>query len=289
MVSATPSRTFSRAVLVSSSWGSCSSMPTVAPGASIASPLRKSVSMPGHDLQQRRLARAVVAEHADLRAGEERQRDVVEDRLVGPVGLRQPLHLEDVLRRHEASRIGGSGRDRIPDVPDEDRLGVSATPKASSTPRAISWASATSSAVVPAPRLVSASTCLAGDRDAVRVAVALGEAGVVDEPSGAGLDAAVGLGEAGDAVAGAGARSASNCAGSRIGLVKNEPALTRVGVAGVEDHALGAAEREHGLAHGRRAARSRRPRRRGRAPARRSGSGAEAPDACSSKVTRRTT
>ena len=38
--------------------------------------------------------------------------------------------------------------------------GTSATPKASCTPPAISRARATSSAVVPAPRLVSASVCL---------------------------------------------------------------------------------------------------------------------------------
>ncbi len=53
-----------------------------------------------HDPQQRRLASAVVAEHADLRAGKERERDVVEHRLVGRVQLRQPVHREDVLRGH---------------------------------------------------------------------------------------------------------------------------------------------------------------------------------------------
>ena len=37
---------------------------------------------PGHDLQDRRLAGAVRADHADLRAGVERHRDVVEDELV---------------------------------------------------------------------------------------------------------------------------------------------------------------------------------------------------------------
>ena len=37
---------------------------------------------PGHDLQQRRLAGAVRAHDADLRAGKEAQRDVVEDDLV---------------------------------------------------------------------------------------------------------------------------------------------------------------------------------------------------------------
>ncbi len=55
---------------------------------------------PGHDPQQRRLARAVVAEHADLRARVERERDVVEHRLVRRVQLRQAVHREDVLGGH---------------------------------------------------------------------------------------------------------------------------------------------------------------------------------------------
>ena len=62
----------------------------------------------GHDPQQRGLARAVVAEHADLGAGEERQRDVVEDRLVGGCTLRQAVHREDVLGGHRQPRIGAS-------------------------------------------------------------------------------------------------------------------------------------------------------------------------------------
>jgi hypothetical protein len=41
----------------------------------------------GHDLQQRRLARAVQAEHADLGAGEERQGDVLEDGFFGGTTL----------------------------------------------------------------------------------------------------------------------------------------------------------------------------------------------------------
>ncbi len=44
--------------------------------------------------------------------------------------------------------------------PTKTGSGTSATPNASSTPVAISRASATSSAVVPSPRLVSARTCL---------------------------------------------------------------------------------------------------------------------------------
>jgi hypothetical protein len=53
-----------------------------------------------HDPQQRRLAGAVVAEHADLGARKEGQRDVVEHRLVRRVQLGQPVHREDVLRGH---------------------------------------------------------------------------------------------------------------------------------------------------------------------------------------------
>ena len=56
----------------------------------------------GHDPQQRRLARSVVAQHADLGAGVERQGDVVEDRLVGRMQPGQPVHREDVLRGHSA-------------------------------------------------------------------------------------------------------------------------------------------------------------------------------------------
>ncbi len=55
---------------------------------------------PRHDPQQRRLARAVVAEHADLRAREERERDVLEHRLVRRVQLGQAMHREDVLGGH---------------------------------------------------------------------------------------------------------------------------------------------------------------------------------------------
>ena len=54
----------------------------------------------GHDPQQRRLARAVVAEHADLGTRVEGQGDVLEHRLVGRVHLREPVHREDVLRGH---------------------------------------------------------------------------------------------------------------------------------------------------------------------------------------------
>ena len=55
---------------------------------------------PGHDPQQRRLAGAVVAEHADLGAGEEGERDVLEHRLIRRVDARETVHREDVLRGH---------------------------------------------------------------------------------------------------------------------------------------------------------------------------------------------
>ena len=53
----------------------------------------------GHDLEQRRLAGAVDAEHADLGVGVERQVDVIEH-LPGRVALGQTLHEIDELTRH---------------------------------------------------------------------------------------------------------------------------------------------------------------------------------------------
>ena len=53
-----------------------------------------------HDSQQRALAAAIQAEHADLRAGKERQPDVPEHLVVGRVHLPEPLHRVDVLSGH---------------------------------------------------------------------------------------------------------------------------------------------------------------------------------------------
>ena len=53
-----------------------------------------------HDAQQRALARAVRAEHADLRAVQERQRDAVEHGAVRRVALHQPAQREDDLLAH---------------------------------------------------------------------------------------------------------------------------------------------------------------------------------------------
>ncbi len=60
----------------------------------------------GHHLEDRGLARAVVAEHADLRSVEEREGEVLEDRLVRRMHLAEAVHLEDVLRSH-APRVPG--------------------------------------------------------------------------------------------------------------------------------------------------------------------------------------
>ncbi len=54
----------------------------------------------GHDPEQRRLARAVDAEHADLGVRIERQMDVIEHLAVGRVGLGQTLHEVDELASH---------------------------------------------------------------------------------------------------------------------------------------------------------------------------------------------
>ena len=62
-----------------------------------------------HDLQQRALARAVQAEHADLGAGEKREPDVLEDDGVGRMNLPEAFHRVDVLHGHR-------GKDRSVDA-----------------------------------------------------------------------------------------------------------------------------------------------------------------------------
>ena len=52
---------------------------------------------PGHDFEQGRLARAVEAQHADLGAGEEGQRDVFQDLPLGRHGLGDAVHGVNVL------------------------------------------------------------------------------------------------------------------------------------------------------------------------------------------------
>ena len=95
-------------VLVGSSCGSCSSSPTVAPGASCASP-RNSVSRPAMIRSSVDLPDPLGPSTPILAPGRKRQRDVLQHPLVGRVDPGQLVHREDVLRRHERSRIE-SGR-----------------------------------------------------------------------------------------------------------------------------------------------------------------------------------
>ena len=62
----------------------------------------------GHDLEQRRLARAIETEHTDLGAGEEAQGNVLEDLSLGRHDLADPIHGENVLGHGS----DGSGRKR---------------------------------------------------------------------------------------------------------------------------------------------------------------------------------
>ena len=60
-----------------------------------------------HDLQERGLTRAVHAHHADLRIGQEGERDVAQHLLSAGVGFGKLLHHIDVLRRgHGVSFVG---------------------------------------------------------------------------------------------------------------------------------------------------------------------------------------
>src|SRR4029077_3323740 len=70
---------------------------------------------PGHDLEERRLARAVGSDDADLAAVQERQRDVVEDHLVA-VRLPHVAQGEDVVS-HVQNPTG-----RTPGTPDRGVL-----------------------------------------------------------------------------------------------------------------------------------------------------------------------
>ena len=55
--------------------------------------------------KQRRLARAVEADDADLGAGQERQRDVLQDLLAPRIGLGELRHVIDVLRVRHVSGL----------------------------------------------------------------------------------------------------------------------------------------------------------------------------------------
>ena len=79
--------------------GSCARKPTVAPGASRASPPKR-VSTPAMIRRSVLLPEPFAPEDADLGAVEERQRDAFEDDLVGRVVLHQAVQREDDLFAH---------------------------------------------------------------------------------------------------------------------------------------------------------------------------------------------
>jgi hypothetical protein len=60
---------------------------------------------PGHDLQHGGLAGAVEAEQADLGAGEEGQRDVLDDLAFGGNDLADTQHRHDVLGHGDSVRV----------------------------------------------------------------------------------------------------------------------------------------------------------------------------------------
>ena len=78
------------------------------PSAGKASPT-KALILACHDAQQAALARPVQAEHADLRARQERQPDVFENDVVGLVNLAQTLHGVDELRHVLAVALTSNG------------------------------------------------------------------------------------------------------------------------------------------------------------------------------------
>ena len=98
-VSATPSSTFSLTVFVGSSCGSCAQVADLE--ARRRPRLAEEVLVDArHDAQQRALAGAVVAEHADLRARIERQPDAFQDLALRRHELAQILHHVRVLGGH---------------------------------------------------------------------------------------------------------------------------------------------------------------------------------------------
>ncbi len=111
--------------------------------------------MPGHDPQQRRLARAVVAEHADLGARQERQRDVLEHRLVRRIDLRQAVHREDVLAEPLAAEDSHAGDDRHQYLSATLRLSVR-HPAAESRPSTTRCSAVLGDVQTPAPTTAAA-------------------------------------------------------------------------------------------------------------------------------------
>ena len=99
-IGATPSSTLPNTFLDGSSCGSCGRYPTVNPDPRRASPMKRLIEA-RHDLEQRGLAGAVAAEHADLGAVVEGEIDVFENFGVGRVSLAQPLHGVNKVRHKQ--------------------------------------------------------------------------------------------------------------------------------------------------------------------------------------------
>ena len=70
------------------------------------------VVLASHDPKERALARAVHAEDANLRAGQKRQPDVLEDNVVGRMNLPETLHGVDELHDgYEVTPDGGRSKE----------------------------------------------------------------------------------------------------------------------------------------------------------------------------------
>jgi hypothetical protein len=78
-----------------------------------------------HDLEQRGLARAVQAEHADLGAGEERERNVFQELPLGRHGLADAVHRIDVLSHLRVVTLGTKIREkaRAPEMTFQEAFG----------------------------------------------------------------------------------------------------------------------------------------------------------------------
>ena len=97
--------------LAASSCGSCSSMPTVNPGVSRASPVKPS-STPAMIRSSDDLPAPFGPEHADLGPGVEREGDVLQHLLVGRVEPAHLAHGEDELRTGGTEPLSGGAEKR---------------------------------------------------------------------------------------------------------------------------------------------------------------------------------
>src|SRR2546430_1553542 len=71
----------------------------------------------GHDFEQRALAGAVQSQHTDLRAGQKRQPDIVEDFGVGRIDLPETLHRVDKLGHSQSAVSSQQSRQSTQSTP----------------------------------------------------------------------------------------------------------------------------------------------------------------------------